>query len=283
MKIKRSGPAPAQPTPPPAAQRPAPAQQAAPRRKSGALYWVALAFFALLFIVSAALLGRRLWEDHEVRSDFADLEALIEPAAPAADDGTQSDNAARFAALVARNPDFIGWISIDATNLSFPVMYSPDEPDFYLRHDFEGEYSDSGVPYLDARCTLTAADRSDNLVIYGHNMKTGTIFGFLTDYKQPETYQEHPTIRLDTLYGAGEYEVFAAFAIDIAADRSFAYNNYIDLDEDSFREFVEEVKRRSDVDSGITPVYGDELLTLSTCEYSSANGRYVVCARRTGG
>ena len=162
-------------------------------------------------------------------------------------------------------------------------MYSPDEPDFYLRHDFEGEYSDSGVPYLDARCTLTAADRSDNLVIYGHNMKTGTIFGFLTDYKQPETYQEHPTIRLDTLYGAGEYEVFAAFAIDIAADRSFAYNNYIDLDEDSFREFVEEVKRRSDVDSGITPVYGDELLTLSTCEYSSANGRYVVCARRTGG
>ena len=60
-------------------------------------------------------------------------------------------------------------------------------------------------------------------------MKTGTIFGFLTDYKQPETYQEHPTIRLDTLYGAGEYEVFAAFAIDITADRSFAYNNYIDL------------------------------------------------------
>ena len=107
MKIKRSGPA--------------PAQQAAPRRKSGALYWVALAFFALLFIVSAALLGRRLWEDHEVRSDFADLEALIEPAAPAADDGAQSDNAARFAALVARNPDFIGWISIDATNLSFPT------------------------------------------------------------------------------------------------------------------------------------------------------------------
>ena len=181
MKIKRSGPTPAQPAPPPAAQRPAPAQQAASRRKSGALYWVALAFFALLVIIRAALLGRRLWEDHEVRSDFAGLEALIEPAAPAADDGAQSDNAARFAALVARNPDFIGWISIDATNLSFPVMYSPDEPDFYLRHDFEGEYSDSGVPYLDARCTLTAADRSDNLVIYGHNMKTGTIFGFLTD------------------------------------------------------------------------------------------------------
>ena len=106
MKIKRSGPTPAQPAPPPAAQRPAPAQQAAPRRKSGALYWVALAFFALLFIVSAALLGRRLWEDHEVRSDFADLEALIEPAAPAADDGAQSDNAARFAALVARKPGF---------------------------------------------------------------------------------------------------------------------------------------------------------------------------------
>lgn len=280
MKIKRSGPAPAQPAPPPAAQRPAPAQQAAPRRKSGALYWVALAFFALLFIVSAALLGRRLWEDHEVRSDFADLEALIEPAAPAADDGAQSDNAARFAALVARNPDFIGWISIDATNLSFPVMYSPDEPDFYLRHDFEGEYSDSGVPYLDARCTLTAADRSDNLVIYGHNMKTGTIFGCLTGYQKADYYAEHPYVEFDTVYGDGKYQVFAAFAIDVVADTTFVYNQYVDLDEAGYDAYVDEVIARSDVDSGIRPEYGEQLLTLSTCAYSSDNGRYVVVARR---
>ena len=289
-KIKRNDPAPLVQTGKPVLYDqdldPAPVRAArTPKpKRSGVGYTVALAFFALVFVASAGALLSRLWQDKQTESEFTQLESLIaEPSTETVSVETTADNATRFAPLVARNPDFVGWIKIEGTNLSFPVMYSPDEPDFYLRHDFEGEYSDSGVPYLDARCTLTAADRSDNLVIYGHNMKTGTIFGFLTDYKQPETYQEHPTIRLDTLYGAGEYEVFAAFAIDIAADRSFAYNNYIDLDEDSFREFVEEVKRRSDVDSGITPVYGDELLTLSTCEYSSANGRYVVCARRTGG
>ena len=289
-KIKRNDPAPLVQTGKPVLYDqdldPAPVRAArTPKpKRSGVGYTVALAFFALVFVASAGALLSRLWQDKQTESEFTQLESLIaEPGTETVSVETTVDNATRFAPLVARNPDFVGWIKIEGTNLSFPVMYSPDEPDFYLRHDFEGEYSDSGVPYLDARCALTAADRSDNLVIYGHNMKTGTIFGFLTDYKQPETYQEHPTIRLDTLYGAGEYEVFAAFAIDIAADRSFAYNNYIDLDEDSFREFVEEVKRRSDVDSGITPVYGDELLTLSTCEYSSANGRYVVCARRTGG
>ena len=288
-KIKRNDPAPLVQTGKPVLYDqdldPAPVRAArTPKpKRSGVGYTVALAFFALVFVASAGALLSRLWQDKQTESEFTQLESLIaEPSTETVSVETTVDNAARFAPLVARSPDFVGWIKIEGTNLSFPVMYSPDEPDFYLRHDFEGEYSDSGVPYLDARCTLTAADRSDNLVIYGHNMKTGTIFGFLTDYKQPETYQEHPTIRLDTLYSAGEYEVFAAFAIDIAADRSFAYNNYIDLDEDSFREFVEEVKRRSDVDSGITPVYGDELLTLSTCEYSSANGRYVVCARRTG-
>lgn len=289
-KIKRNDPAPLVQTGKPVLYDqdldPAPVRAARPPKpkRSGVGYTVALAFFALVFVASAGALLSRLWQDKQTESEFTQLESLIaEPSTETVSVETTVDNATRFAPLVARNPDFVGWIKIEGTNLSFPVMYSPDRPDFYLRHDFSQEYSNYGTPYLDEDCTLTADAQSNNLVIYGHNMKTGTIFGFLTDYKQPETYQEHPTIRLDTLYGAGEYEVFAAFAIDIAADRSFAYNNYIDLDEDSFREFVEEVKRRSDVDSGITPVYGDELLTLSTCEYSSANGRYVVCARRTGG
>ena len=88
-------------------------------------------------------------------------------------------------------------------------------------------------------------------------MKTGTIFGCLTEYKKAAYYREHPYIEFDTLYGDAKYEVFAAFAI-----------------------YVAEVIRRSDVDSGIRPEYGEQLLTLSTCEYSSANGRYVVVARK---
>lgn len=249
------------------------------RSASDILYTIAILIFAVVFMVSAGLLLKRLWDDRQTEGEFAALSDLIDDTAQQSSDG-ETGNAEKFARLVERNPEFIGWISIEDTNLDFPVMYSPTRVDFYLRHDFEGEYSNYGVPYLDEDCTLTAEDRSENLIIYGHNMKTGTIFGCLTGYKEASYYSEHPYITFDTLYGDGTYEVFAAFAIDVVADTSFAYNTYIDMDEASFDEFVSEAKSRSDVNSGITPQYGDELLTLSTCEYSSSNGRYVVCARR---
>ena len=285
-KIKRNDPAPLVQTGKPVLYDqdldPAPVRAArTPKpKRSGVGYTVALAFFALVFVASAGALLSRLWQDKQTESEFTQLESLIaEPSTETVSVETTVDNATRFAPLVARNPDFVGWIKIEGTNLSFPVMYSPDRPDFYLRHDFSQEYSNYGTPYLDEDCTLTADAQSNNLVIYGHNMKTGTIFGCLTDYKAASMYEEHPTIRLDTLYGGGDYEVYAAFAIDVVQDTSFPYNTFLDMDEATFNEFVAETKRRSDVDSGITPSYGDQLLTLSTCEYSSANGRYVVCAR----
>ena len=74
--------------------------------------------------------------------------------------------------------------------------------------------------------------------------------------------------------------MFGAFTIDVVNDTSFIYNQYIDMDEDAYNRYVDQVISRSDVDSGIRPAYGEQLLTLSTCEYSSANGRYVVVARR---
>ena len=111
-------------------------------------------------------------------------------------------------------------------------------------------------------------------------MKTGTIFGCLTEYRKGDYYQEHPFIEFDTVYGDAKYEVFGAFTIDVVNDTSFIYNQYIDMDEDAYNRYVDQVISRSDVDSGIRPSYGEQLLTLSTCEYSSANGRYVVVACR---
>ena len=209
--------------------------------------------------------------------------AMIDTAATQAPAGENvNPNGARFAALRDKNSDFIGWISIDGTNLDFPVMYAPDNKDFYLRHDFNKAYSVYGVPYLDEQTTLGANAESDNLIIYGHNMKTGTIFGCLTEYRKADYSQEHPFIEFDTVYGDAKYEVFGAFTIDVVNDTSFIYNQYIDMDEDTYNRYVDQVISRSDVDSGIRPAYGEQLLTLSTCEYSSANGRYVVVARRVG-
>ena len=246
--------------------------------KADIFYNVAILVCLAVFLVSGGLLLKRYFDDRRSESEFAALESLIVSDAPAADG--EETNSAKFAALRDQNSDFIGWISIEDTKLDFPVMYAPNNKDFYLRHDFNKEYSVYGVPYLDEKTTLGANDQSENLVIYGHNMKTGTIFGCLTGYKEAGYYQQHPYVQFDTVYGDGTYEVFAAFSIDVAADTSFVYNQYVDMDEETYDTYVEEVISRSDVDTGIRPVYGEQLLTLSTCEYSSDNGRYVVVARR---
>ena len=251
-----------------------------PAKKQGSsnvIYNLLMAVCLVVFLVSGGVLAKRFYDDRQTENEFASLQAMIDTDAPAT--GEES-NSAKFAALRDQNSDFIGWISIDGTNLDFPVMYAPDNKDFYLRHDFNKEYSVYGVPYLDEKTTLGANDQSENLIVYGHNMKTGTIFGCLTGYKEAGYYTEHPRIRFDTVYGDGTYEVFAAFAIDVVQDTSFVYNEYVDLDEATYNEYVYEVIARSDVDTGIRPSYGEQLLTLSTCEYSSDNGRYVVVARR---
>lgn len=256
----------------------------AKRRRSSIGYTVAMIFFGAVFLVSAGLLVKRFLDDRKTENEFASLQAMIDTTAttdtPDPTGENVNPNGAKFAALRDKNSDFIGWISIDGTNLDFPVMYAPTNKDFYLRHDFNKEYSIYGVPYLDEKTTLGANAESDNLIIYGHNMKTGTIFGCLTGYKKADYYQQHPYIEFDTVYGDAQYEVFAAFAIDVVNDTSFVYNQYVDMDEESYNAYVEEVCRRSDVDTGIRPAYGEQLLTLSTCEYSTDNGRFVVVARR---
>lgn len=256
----------------------------AKRRRSSIGYTVAMIFFGAVFLVSAGLLVKRFLDDRKTENEFASLQAMIDTTAttdtPDPTGESVNPNGAKFAALRDKNSDFIGWISIDGTNLDFPVMYAPTNKDFYLRHDFNKEYSIYGVPYLDEKTTLGANAESDNLIIYGHNMKTGTIFGSLTGYKKVDYYQQHPYIEFDTVYGDAQYEVFAAFAIDVVNDTSFVYNQYVDMDEESYNAYVEEVCRRSDVDTGIRPAYGEQLLTLSTCEYSTDNGRFVVVARR---
>ena len=186
----------------------------AKRRRSSIGYTVAMIFFGAVFLVSAGLLVKRFLDDRKTENEFASLQAMIDTTATTdTQDPTGESvnpNGAKFAALRDKNSDFIGWISIDGTNLDFPVMYAPTNKDFYLRHDFNKEYSIYGVPYLDEKTTLGANAESDNLIIYGHNMKTGTIFGCLTGYKKVDYYQQHPYIEFDTVYGCLLYTSDAA-------------------------------------------------------------------------
>lgn len=139
----------------------------------------------------------------------------------------------KYAALFAQNNDFIGWIRIDGTNVNYPVMQTPNKPDFYLKRSFDKSYSDYGVPYIDEAC-MTGI--SNNLVIYGHHMNDGSMFADLCKYADADFCREHPTIAFDTLSSLGKYEVIAAFKFNTNRE-TFKYNEYTLMDEVQFELF----------------------------------------------
>lgn len=182
----------------------------------------------------------------------------------------------KYESLYQSNKDFVGWIKIENTNIDYPVVQSLTVPNFYLEHDFNKSESIYGTPYIDAECDMNT---SNNFIIYGHHMKNGTMFNNIIKYKDQEFYNEHKEINFDTMNGYGEYEVISAFRIDIDND-NFLYHQYNNMNEDKFAEFINEIKLRSLIDTEVNTKYGDKLITLSTCEYTYKNGRFVVVAKK---
>ena len=184
----------------------------------------------------------------------------------------------KYRALFDQNSDFVGWISIEGTNIDYPVMQTVDNPNYYLKRSFEKQYSDYGVPYVQENCDLGL---SDNCVIYGHHMNNGSMFADLCKYADEDFYREHKTIRFDTLSGFGEYEVVAAFKTVAYSEQGFKYYHFVNAeDENAFNEYISQCKELALYDTGVTAEYGDRLITLSTCEYSRQNGRMVVVAKK---
>lgn len=173
--------------------------------------------------------------------------------------------------LFAQNSDCIGWLCIPGTAVNYPVMHTPENPQKYLRRSFYGEYSQSGVPFLDRRCGLD----SDNLIIYGHNMKNGTMFSSLRNYTDPAFCAAHPVIEFQTADGADQYTVFAVAAVQKTDDW---YSFIHAADGADFSEQTTAILQKSLYDTGITPVYGRQIITLSTCYGSGKNGRLIVAA-----
>ena len=182
----------------------------------------------------------------------------------------------KYGALYEQNNDFVGWIQIDGTNINYPVMQTPDNPDYYLKHSFENTWSDYGVLYLDEACVI---GQSNNLVIYGHHMSNGSMFCDLELYSDPAFCMDHPVIRFDTLSSFGEYEVIAVFRYNTNQE-TFRYDREVNMDEGRFSWFIEQVHARELFSTGKDASFGDQLLTLSTCEYTYKNGRLVVVARK---
>ena len=179
--------------------------------------------------------------------------------------------------LMAQNSDLYGWIVVEGTNIDYPVMFTPDRPEYYLRRNFEKQYSIAGTPFVDGRNTLDA----DNGIIYGHNMKSGSMFADLLRYQDPDYCAAHSEILFTTRYEEKHYEVIAAFPSAVHKDRNtFPWFNYLTFgDEAEFQDFVRHLKKESLYDLPVEPVFGDQFLTLVTCSYHDSTGRFVVIGR----
>ena len=264
-----------------------------------------IALFASLFVAAACILYIAIYNITKQRSDStADLlgnireqaanEALLgngentqdtsEPIIHYVDEEETPDILPEYIDIYNKNKRLIGWLEIADINgepfISYPVMQTTDN-EYYLKHGFNQEEDVNGCIFMD--CDCDAIKPSDNLILYGHHMRSGRMFGNLVKYEDYNFYQTHRIIRFDTIYEHGEYEVMFAFRTSLKNenDISFKYYEFIDANgPEEFNSYMNEMAEMALYDTGVTAVWGDHLLTLSTCDYQEDNGRFAVVARR---
>ena len=184
--------------------------------------------------------------------------------------------------LYNSNKRLIGWLKIDDTKIDYPVMQTTNN-EYFLNHNFNQQADRNGALFLDKDCDVL--EPSTNLIIYGHHMKSGNMFGTLDKYSSEEFYKEHPVIQFDSIYEKGTYEVMYVFRSKIYSEEDVVFKYYQFIDAGSEQEFnsnMQEMASMSLYDTGVTASYGDRLLTLSTCDYYVDDGRFVVVAKRVG-
>lgn len=262
------------------------------------VYILAIVILLLIFGISAFQVGSYYLEAHEQAERFDALaeiknnaknEAVTKETVPEATFGAvdirdENGMLKEYAEIYALNQDLVGWLRIDGTVIDYPVMQTPDSRDFYLKRDFEKNHSERGCIYIREECDINKP--SDNITIYGHNMLDGSMFAYLHEYTKQETWENNPLIIFDTLYEYRVYKIFAVFKTSANLGEGFSYHQMVDAQsEEEFNEFIgtcKDLSRSQFYDTGITPVYGDKIICLSTCEYTmgNGNGRLVVAAYR---
>ena len=252
---------------------------------------LALLVCGAVFLFSSAMMARDLIRSNRERAANQALSKQVRqirdamrppdlnislPELPAPEE--PRDLLAEYAALAQENGDMTGWLWIEGTEIDYPVMHTPRAPEYYLRRGFDKKYALSGSLFLDANCR----PEGECALIYGHNMKNGTMFSRLHDYQDPVFAQEHPVIRFDTMTEEREYAVLGAFysqaytAQDTGVFRYYQYENLTEPED--FARYVVQVREAALYDTGVEVRYGDRLLVLSTCSYHRKNGRFVVVA-----
>lgn len=187
----------------------------------------------------------------------------------------------KYQDLYAQNSDLVGWLTIDAIGVDYPVMQTPGDNEYYLRRGFDKLYSLAGSLFLDENCRITSPSTA-NWLIYGHNMSDGSMFGQLDKYAEESFYREHPTFEFDTLYEEMQWQIVAVIRTQVGADDLPYYTFFDASSERDWQAKYQAVMDLALYDTGVTAQYGDQLLTLSTCGTTSSttDKRLAVVAKR---
>ena len=273
------------------------------------LYWSLVSVLISIIVVCAALISRKLTTDAQDTNEYSELQHLkpsvtrpsinLDATKPSQTEPSESspeqtdpldtttapniDDTVLFEyqALYEINRDMVGWIQIDGTAIDYPVVQSPGNPNFYLRRNFYKEDATCGTIYAREACNINQP--SDNVTLYGHNMRNGTMFADLHKYEKKSFWEKHRYVNFDTLNEYRTYEIVTVFKTTAAMNKGFSYHLHDTFaTETAFYDFVTACKNLQFYDTGITPTYGDKLLTLSTCDKSIADGRFVVVCRLVG-
>ena len=178
--------------------------------------------------------------------------------------------------LKETNPDTIGWIYIEDTPISYPVLQN-DNNTYYLKHAYNNKYSGFGSIFIDYRCNGDLTDK--NTLIYGHNTKNGSMFGSLKKYKNADYLKKHPYIYIVCENKTYKYQIFSIYTTD-TSDKSYTLDFASAAD---FRKWISYVDSNSliDVMGNYKPTGKENVITLSTCVKHNSPERFVVFAIQT--
>ena len=202
--------------------------------------------------------------------------------APVVMNNTKKFNEKTLYEYYSENEDTIGWLKIDGIKTDHVVMLGQknknyergrDGQNHYLEYNFNHDASSYGELYIDHRCRITESYMSQNMTVYGHHMRDGTMLAGLDHYKKQSFFEEHPYITFDTLWGTYHFKVFGVFTVNLKVkkDADFDDRQADYVSEEVFLEFMAEVKERSYYDTGVEVKGNDRIITLSTCTYPTGN------------
>ena len=202
-------------------------------------------------------------------------------------DNTQKDKAnetermLQVKALKEQYEGIVGWLEVPGTNINYPVMQGADN-EYYVKHNYKQEYDFNGSIFLHKDYDWNIP--SSNLLLYGHNNKNDIMFAQLLKYKDESFYKQNPIIKFTTPEEDSEFDIIAVFLSRVyykSEKNVFRYYDFINIkSEEEYNEYVQNSKESSLYNIDATANYGDKLITLTTCEYSQEDGRFVVVGRK---